>query len=209
MLFLYEAVLSRSMVNEGSSQPARRERFNTRMRRQRSEAILREAARMIVERGCGHVPVEELAGRVGVAKGTVYLDFGNKDELLDGALSLCADILSQRLEAASTHASGHDRLGAAVSVLSKAVREEPGALAVLQLPISGDNAGHYARVRDRLAGLIAEDGSASNGVTRIIAEMALAMVTLPSWRTADDPDPLVGLFVQPVSQMLARGPTDG
>src|SRR5439155_16213097 len=62
------------------------ERFRDRMRRERTDVILREAAGLASERGWVTLRVEDVARRAGIAKGTIYLDFKDKDELITAAI---------------------------------------------------------------------------------------------------------------------------
>ena len=62
------------------------ERFRDRMRRERTDVILRETAGLASEQGWVTLRVEDVARRAGIAKGTIYLDFKDKDELITAAI---------------------------------------------------------------------------------------------------------------------------
>ncbi|PRX46706.1 TetR family transcriptional regulator [Prauserella shujinwangii] len=66
-------------------------------RRRLFEATMRLAR----NRGLHDVTVEEIAAAAGVAKGTVYYNFGSKDGLVDALLRYGVDLLSERLRAAA------------------------------------------------------------------------------------------------------------
>lgn len=52
-----------------------------RQRQEREQLILRAAADLFVERGYHDTSMEDIATRVGIAKGTVYLHFASKEDL--------------------------------------------------------------------------------------------------------------------------------
>ena len=53
-----------------------------RQREQREQLILQAAEELFLERGFYETSVDEIAARVGIAKGTVYLHFSSKEELV-------------------------------------------------------------------------------------------------------------------------------
>ncbi|ACU39345.1 MULTISPECIES: TetR/AcrR family transcriptional regulator [Actinosynnema] len=55
------------------------------------------ALRLVGERGAAGVTVDEIAAGAGVAKGTVYYNFGSKDALVDAMLRHGVDLLAERL----------------------------------------------------------------------------------------------------------------
>ena len=57
------------------------EPFKERQRRAREEAILDAAGEVLLDRGFQAMSMEEVAARVGIAKGTIYLHFASKDAL--------------------------------------------------------------------------------------------------------------------------------
>lgn len=52
-----------------------------RQRQEREDLILRAAADLFLERGYHDTSMEDIAARVGIAKGTVYLHFASKEDL--------------------------------------------------------------------------------------------------------------------------------
>lgn len=52
-----------------------------RQRQEREDLILKAAAELFVERGYHETSMEDIAARVGIAKGTVYLHFASKEDL--------------------------------------------------------------------------------------------------------------------------------
>src|ERR671927_1349789 len=62
----------------GTVRPSLKER----QRREREELILEAAEALLAEKGYHAMAMEEIAARVGIAKGTVYLHFPSKDDLV-------------------------------------------------------------------------------------------------------------------------------
>ncbi|MEV6603893.1 TetR/AcrR family transcriptional regulator [Kutzneria sp. NPDC051319] len=58
------------------------------------------ALRLVGERGAAGVTVDEIAAEAGVAKGTVYYNFGSKDALVDALLRHGVELLAARLRSA-------------------------------------------------------------------------------------------------------------
>jgi AcrR family transcriptional regulator len=56
--------------------------FKERQRRAREEAILDATAEVLVECGFHEMSMDDIAARVGIAKGTIYLHFSSKDALV-------------------------------------------------------------------------------------------------------------------------------
>ncbi|MGH2516415.1 MAG: TetR/AcrR family transcriptional regulator, partial [Ktedonobacterales bacterium] len=53
-----------------------------RQREEREQLILRAAEELLLEKGYHETSMEEIAARVGISKGTVYLHFASKEELV-------------------------------------------------------------------------------------------------------------------------------
>jgi AcrR family transcriptional regulator len=53
-----------------------------RQRQERERLILRAASELLAERGYHDMSLEEIAARVGIAKGTIYLHFASKEDLV-------------------------------------------------------------------------------------------------------------------------------
>ena len=53
-----------------------------RQRREREELILQVAEEVLLEKGYYEASIDEIAARVGIAKGTVYLHFASKEDLI-------------------------------------------------------------------------------------------------------------------------------
>ncbi len=78
--------------------PAEATRLRERQRREREELIVAEAGRLIDEAGYADFVMERLADRVGVAKGTLYLYFPTKEDLLVAVMVRGMTKFNERLQ---------------------------------------------------------------------------------------------------------------
>jgi AcrR family transcriptional regulator len=117
-------------------------RFTQRMRRERVQAILHETARLIGEQGCVHIRVEDVARRTGIAKGTVYLDFPSKQDLVVAALNhLIGEFLNELDENVSEGTEPWPALAGSVDVLAAYTARHPALAIALPSPWAGPIAG--------------------------------------------------------------------
>jgi len=72
----------------------------------RTEEILDAAIALINREGFAHLTMEQVAAAAGVAKGTVYLYFKDKDELLFRTILRLTELMSKRLETAISEELG-------------------------------------------------------------------------------------------------------
>lgn len=81
--------------------------------RAREERLLDVAQDMLLERGYLGITMDRIAEAVGVSKGTVYLHFSNKEDLLAAVLLRCADMRARLFErAAAFRGTSRERMGA-------------------------------------------------------------------------------------------------
>lgn len=92
------------MENKTKESLSRRESAEEKVRYGKSEAILRAAAKVFAKSGYFNAKVSEVAKTAGVADGTVYLYFKNKDDLLTSIFNWAMEefIASAREELAET-----------------------------------------------------------------------------------------------------------
>ncbi len=57
-------------------------------RQEREALILQAAEEVLMEKGYHETSIDEIAARVGIAKGTVYLHFPSKEDLVIGLFSI-------------------------------------------------------------------------------------------------------------------------
>lgn len=70
-----------------------------RQRQERERLILCAASDLFVERGYHDTSIDDIAARVGIAKGTVYLHFASKEDLAVALVEQGARTFAQRLDA--------------------------------------------------------------------------------------------------------------
>lgn len=77
-----------------------------RQRQEREALILRAASELFAERGYHATSLEDIAARVGIAKGTIYLHFASKDDLVVALMKQGFDLyvkaFQEALESATT-----------------------------------------------------------------------------------------------------------
>jgi AcrR family transcriptional regulator len=163
------------------------ERFRDRMRRERTDVILRETAGLASEQGWVALRVEDVARRAGIAKGTIYLDFKDKDELIMAAIRRSMGELLALMRAASDGAKEGDRLGAALGVLTHLPVERPDLAALLRCTHTEETEAHGAldEIEGFLTGVIQKAqrlGDVGSEVDpEFAAQSTLAAASIPSW----------------------------
>ncbi|WP_029215105.1 TetR/AcrR family transcriptional regulator [Kallotenue papyrolyticum] len=99
-------------INESAAPRSLRER----QRQEREQLILDAAAQVFADKGYHQATIEEIAARVGIAKGTVYLHFPTKDDLLLALLERLARAFAEMVEhIAAQPLSARERLEQIVS----------------------------------------------------------------------------------------------
>ncbi|GAB2787168.1 TetR/AcrR family transcriptional regulator [Amycolatopsis magusensis] len=96
-------------------------------RRRLFEATLKLAT----DRGLVGLTVDEIAAEAGVAKGTVYYNFGSKDGLIDALLRYGVGQLADRLRAAASPADPVEALESQVDSALGFIAEYPGFSQIL------------------------------------------------------------------------------
>ncbi len=69
-------------MRSSSSTASASRSLRERQRQERADLILSVAGDVLVEKGYYETTIEEIAARAGIGKGTVYLHFGSKDDLI-------------------------------------------------------------------------------------------------------------------------------
>lgn len=75
-----------------------RRSLRERQRQERENLILQAAEEVLVEKGYNNTSMDEIAQRVGIAKGTVYLHFPGKETLIFALLKRDVEKLQQAIE---------------------------------------------------------------------------------------------------------------
>ncbi|HWO62264.1 MAG TPA: TetR/AcrR family transcriptional regulator [Umezawaea sp.] len=115
------------------------------------------ALKLVGERGAASVTVDEIAAEAGVAKGTVYYNFGSKDALVDALLRHGVDLLAARLLPAQEQSETEDALAALVDGMLGFFAEYPafGQLLVSELwRTPGQWHGTLSLLRDDIVSIV-------------------------------------------------------
>jgi TetR/AcrR family fatty acid metabolism transcriptional regulator len=72
----------------------------------RCRAISDAAMRAVARKGLAKTTVEDIAREAGVAKGTLYLYFRSRDEIIEKTIGAAVDVLLERIGAAAGEAEG-------------------------------------------------------------------------------------------------------
>lgn len=99
--------------------------------------ILEAAEKVFAERGFFHARVSEIAREAGVADGTIYLYFKNKDDLLISVFESRMEHLNRELAQVIATAGPRfsDRLGAFMAAYASMVIENPSVASVLTVEL--------------------------------------------------------------------------
>lgn len=81
-----------------ASTPAATHSLKERQRQEREQLILRAAEELLLEKGYHDTSMEEIAARVGISKGTVYLHFAGKEEMVFALLRRMTDRYQQAMD---------------------------------------------------------------------------------------------------------------
>lgn len=185
----------------------------------RVERIIATAAELFGEFGYNEVRMEDIAVRAGVAKGTLYLYFKDKDDLFLALILQRMTHLFEQVQSATSEATKpEEKLLIMVREAIGYFRSQPHIFAVIQrLDATGSVAQMEAlRVsRERFlnlsAGFITELNVTGRGIARdpqlaarILCGMMREILFSPPTSTHDLPEQIVDLFLYGVF----RGPTD-
>jgi AcrR family transcriptional regulator len=82
-----------------------------RQRQEREDLILQAAGEVLLEKGYHDASMDEIAARVGIAKGTLYLHFAKKDDLVFAFLgSVLQEVIHTIEETSTLQTSAQERL---------------------------------------------------------------------------------------------------
>lgn len=169
------------------------ERFSDVKRRERQDLILAETTRALAEQGCCRMRVEDIAQRAGVGKGTIYLDFGSKEELISGALKRASDALlgeiSKRVEG---RRNPGERVLEAFRAIADIARARSDLVPLLERNLPCDRQYHEAGVAPSaaLAGYLRqliEQGKKAGALAEeidpeLLAHASVSLLSSAAWR---------------------------
>ena len=87
--------------------------------------IVDAALALVADRGYSATSVDEIAAAAGVAKGSVFYNFGSKAELFEAIIAEGVDRLTATLRGAAQGTHGRDAVEALVTELLTQVRDHP------------------------------------------------------------------------------------
>jgi AcrR family transcriptional regulator len=165
-------------------------RFVDRARKGRVEAILVATMTLLAEGGYDRFRVDEVARRVGVAKGTIYLDFPSKEGLAEAAVKDAGVRLVAKVsEATAKITDPAERLPAAVQTAARTLVEQPQlAIAVECRPLFGAFQGPKQpcdackKVLEKMVEEARSARSLLSAEDEITAEALLGLLSRPAWR---------------------------
>ncbi|MYW93020.1 TetR/AcrR family transcriptional regulator [Amycolatopsis rubida] len=96
------------------------------MRETTKRKLFEATLRLSASRGLVGLTVDDIAAEAGVAKGTVYYNFGSKDGLVDALLRFGVDLLAGRLRAAGSDDDPLAVIEAQVDTTLEFIAEYPG-----------------------------------------------------------------------------------
>jgi AcrR family transcriptional regulator len=163
------------------------ERFQERMRRERADSILREASALASEQGWASLRVEDVAHRAGIAKGTIYLDFKDKDELVAAAMRRSMGEILEAMRSAAEGATDDERLETSLRVLGRLPIERPDLVSLIRFTQNDPHAPEGAldeveRYLKRLIRIEQLSGRIEQAADpQFVAQNVVAAVTVPAW----------------------------
>lgn len=115
-------------------------------RQEREELILQAAEEVLMEKGYYETSIDEIAARVGIAKGTVYLHFPGKEDLVIAILERNAQAVVELVEATAASAgTNREKLEAILRVMYSGFFD-PRRSQLMQLPYTVMNSPELRRV---------------------------------------------------------------
>jgi AcrR family transcriptional regulator len=157
------------------------------MRRERADSILREASALASEQGWVSLRVEDVAHRAGIAKGTIYLDFKDKDELVAAAMRRSMGEILEAMRSAAKGASDEEHLEASLRVLGRLPIERPDLVSLIRFTQNDPHAPEGAldeveRYLKRLIRIEQLSGRIEQAADpEFVAQNVVAAVTVPAW----------------------------
>jgi AcrR family transcriptional regulator len=133
-------------------------------RRDTRSAIIEATVALIADRGFSATSVDDIAERAGVAKGSVYYNFGSKGALFETVLTEGQRALTAALRAAADGRTGRDAVGALVHELLAQIQGHPDFAKVLVAEVfrtGRDWQDSIRQVRDEAFAVFAEVVAAS------------------------------------------------
>jgi AcrR family transcriptional regulator len=134
----------------------------------RTGEILAAAYRLMEQKGVDALTMDDIAQAAGVAKGTIYLYFQGKDELIQALLSQVGEALAQELEAIlAKAASSSEKLKLMVTLFLNHVEKERVLFPIYLRELVRSKSGRATAITPKLRGL---EERIMGLITRLFAE---------------------------------------
>ncbi|MFN8076316.1 MAG: TetR/AcrR family transcriptional regulator [Kineosporiaceae bacterium] len=130
------------------SRPAPAPDGNALRRAASRDRVIEAAIRLIAEQGFSDTSVEEIAAAAGVAKGTVFYNFGSKEQLFVQVLREGLQRLAVRFVEAASGRHGLDAVAAMVRTELEAIHTSPAMAQVLVAELFRPNRPWQAALRE-------------------------------------------------------------
>ncbi|GAA5049291.1 TetR/AcrR family transcriptional regulator [Thermocatellispora tengchongensis] len=184
----------------------------------RRQQILDAAVRVFARRGFAASRIEDVAAEAGIAKGSVYMYFGSREEILRAAFEALASAMDRLLEGAlSGTGPALARLDALIRDVLASIAAAPDlARVLLDLWGSGrdgdglplDMAETYGRYRAAVAALLAQaaaEGEARPGVGEAEATVIVGAIEGCVLQWLIDPRVPIGELAEPLAAVCLHG----
>ena len=155
-----------------------------------SRQILQAAAEVMADRGYAGTSLDAVAERAGVAKGSIYNNFGSKEGLFEALIAHTMDRLSGTLAAAARGSGGADALEAVITALLVEVRDNPAGTKLLAAELFRMGRTWQESlepVRDRIVSVFREVVAAANPTADVSvvgpAVFGATLIAGLEWRT--------------------------
>ena len=195
-------------------EPARS--LKERQRIERTELILEAAEALLIEKGYHEASIEEIAARVGIAKGTVYLHFPSKHDLVIALIDRHLAAFRQLVDAAAAqsgsarerlehvlrrvYAGGNnERMRAMIAMIGRSDLQKEHIAQKLDLPQ------HIAFISERISTIL-ESGKAAGEFTNSISTtvMLTAFLALLAPHRYENPLAAEGLTQEDVAAQIGQ-----
>lgn len=120
-----------------ASTPTPQRSLKERQREEREQLILQAGEALIVENGYSETSMDDIAARVGVSKGTLYLHFASKEDLLMAIMEMNLRTFAESMNAIiNSDSSPHDKLEGFIRLVYTGSSDERIRMmdAVLRIP---------------------------------------------------------------------------
>ena len=188
-----------------------------RQRRERQELILRAAAGLLAERSYHDMSLDEIAARVGISKGTIYLHFTSKEDLMIALFERGIFAFQNMLdEVTKGSALPSEKLATIIERVTRGMIADPGAQCMSAIAQNPEFVARLAEhhnemrpicddLRERIAQLINEGKATGEFDPSLPTPLLLSLFTsLLSPHTARQLAKVGGMTTEEIAEGLSR-----